>query len=209
MLKKYISDYLDGAVFTPETKISQEICGVKVNIQPYIAEPSKKGNLEKADLTFEKNGLKYECVCIDQHHWDNSLFPLKINGKDYLCFRKTLYGFTLLNAETLTEEYDYFPEAVVTGDESFIIADAKSFSDLVIFYGCYWACPYGCYAYDHSQKRFVCISLESVIYDSDPPEIIGDKLVLKCVTKDGAEKEISLSEKDIRALLASNGEVRF
>ena len=48
MLKKYISDYLNGAVFTPEAKISQEICGVKVSIQPYISEPSKKGNFEKA-----------------------------------------------------------------------------------------------------------------------------------------------------------------
>ena len=209
MLKKYISDYLDGSVFTPETKISQEICGVKVNIQPYIAEPSKKGNLEKADLTFEKNGLKYECVCIDQHHWDNSLFPLKINGKDYLCFRKTLYGFTLLSADTLTEEYDYFPEAAVTGDESFIIADAKSFSDLIIFYGCYWACPYGCYAYDHSQKRFVFISQKCGITDCDEPEIKDGKLLLKGTTKDNVSKTVELAEAEIFALLKSNGETGF
>lgn len=209
MLKKYISDYLDGAVFTPEAKISQEICGVKISIQPYISEPSKKGNLEKADLTFEKNGLKYECICIDQHHWDNSIFPVKIDGKDYLCFRKTLYGFTLLSAETLIEEYDYFPETVVTGDESFIISDAKSFSDLVIFYGCYWGAPYGCYAYDHAHKRFFDISLKSSIYDSDPPQIIGNKLVLNGVTKAGAKKELALSGNDIRAMMASTGEVRF
>ena len=132
MINQYIAEYSEDFKYEFSEDLNYEICGIiaKVDVWEYN---SNYNHREKAHVLLEKGDLKYECDCFDRHRWDNMFYPLNMNGNEYLLFRKTLYGFTLLNTDTLTETYDYFPEIVLNGEESFIIVDAKMLGDVIIF----------------------------------------------------------------------------
>ncbi len=206
MLNKYIQDYSENFIFEPAESFSYEICGISVKIDVWDYNSSTDYR-EKAYIRLQKGNLKYECECIDRHAWDDMFYPLNLNGKTYLCFRKTLYGFTFLDAETLVEEYDYFPEEVIGGHESFIIVDAKMLGDIIIFDGCYWACPYSCVAYDFRSGLFVNLSLEYGIGSADSESEIKDgALILHGA--DGAYNK-TVTHSDISRLLKEKGNTDF
>lgn len=199
MINKYMAEYSEDFKYEFSESLMYEICGISVNVDVWEYN-GDAGYREKAYVLLEKGNLKYECECIDRHEWDNMFYPLNMNGTSYLCFRKTLYGFTLLDTETLVEEYDFFPECVLGGEESFIIVDAKMFGDIIIFYGCYWACPYACIAYDHLAGVFVNLSDEYGVAD-DETVIKDDVLVLRGTACNDDAKEATVSMNDIRLLL--------
>ena len=206
MINKYIEAYSDNFIFEPTESYSYEICGISVKIDVWEYNSNAEYR-EKAYIRLEKGDLKYECECIDRHPWDDMFYPLNLNGKTYLCFRKTLYGFTFLDAETLVEEYDCFPEKVIDGDESFIIVDAKMLGDIIIFDGCYWAYPYSCVAYDHRSGFFVNLSLEYGIGNTHSESEIKDGgLVLH---GEGGEYKKLLTYDDIRQLLKEKENTDF
>ena len=72
-----------------------------------------------------------------------------LDGYDYLMFRKDdLYGYTIVNLTTM-QEHNYFPDVVLNREqESFIIVEATLWNDILLLFGCHWACPYIYYALD-------------------------------------------------------------
>ena len=106
-------------------------------------------------------------------------------------------------------EYEYFPEKVLRGEESFIITEARNLGKLLIFDGCYWACPYGLFAYDHESRRFFPLSEEfGLIYDVEAT--INDG-ILTVTGRDlnNKERELSFSEQDVKALIDREGKYEF
>ena len=114
----YIAAYTGEFPFVPEQTVIQEICGIQITAEVLRYERECGNGIregrEMADVTLRKGGRVYTCECIDRHNWTNCFFTVKIAGESYLCFRKTLYGFTLLHTETFAET-DYFPEKVLQG----------------------------------------------------------------------------------------------
>lgn len=208
MLTKYITEYVKDLTFYPAEHISQEICGIKAEIDVMeYSDPLRY--LEKAHIVLEKGDFKYACECVDAHDWDNLFFCVTQNQRTYLCFRKTLYGFTLLDTNTLLEEYDYFPDRVLDGHESFIMTEARSFGDMIIFDGCYWACPYICFAYDHAKKRFLNLS-EAYGSKSQTHFVIKkDKLVLIGSSDRERGKEVAVTQEELCRLFNEKGVLDF
>lgn len=97
---------------------------------------------DHGELSVYNNG-KLIYVCNDMYNYHSIFFYLySINNCDYLMFRKEdLYGYTILNLTTL-EEHNYFPDVVLNREkESFIIVKATLLKDILVLYGCHWACP--------------------------------------------------------------------
>lgn len=63
------------------------------------------------------------------------------NNEPYMLYRQSLYGYSIVGLETLTE-FNYFPDEAMFG-ESFIITSATLFHDILVFEGCFWGAPYG------------------------------------------------------------------
>lgn len=200
---KYISDYTEGFTFEPYSDISYDISGIKVTINECTHE-SERGFRQKANVTLKKGDAVYEIVCVDKHRWDKLFFPVTFNGKNCLCFRKTLYGFTILNVETLTEEFDYFPKRVLDNDEAFIIVNALSFGNYLIFEGCYWGCPYSFVAYDPSTERF-CNLIDNPNFQSDKFFTEDSRLHLIGTDSDNETVTVTLTLDDIRRMIDENG----
>lgn len=161
---------------------------------------------EKATILLEKGDIRYSCECVDSHDWSNMFHLVTLHHKTYLCFRKTLYGFTLLNVDSLTEEYDYFPETVINGEESFIILGATSFHNIVIFNGCYWACPNSFFAYDHDRKLFLNLSDElGICTDDGKLQAEEDTLVLTGENENGKNVEVTVTLEELCRLLKEKG----
>lgn len=118
---------------------------LEVSLQKYLFE--KDITIAwRSVLTIEKNGeqiYRFEPI----YEKSRLLYFYRYNGRDYLLFRKDLYGYTILDLETL-EEHNYFPSAVLEKDESFIITDAHIFRDILICEGCFWGYPYMFYLID-------------------------------------------------------------
>jgi len=208
MLNKYINEYIADFDFGPCEHISGEMCGInfEIDVMEYRDDSQYR---EKAHIVLKKGFLTYECDCIDSHNWDEFFFPLTLSGRAFLCFRKTLYGFTLLDTDTLTEKYDFFPSEVLEGKESFIIADAKSFEDLIIFDGCYWACPYAYFAYDHAKKRFLNLSREYGLHSENKYTAEKDALILIGSNDEDEEVRAVIAKEEIYRLLNEKGTDKF
>lgn len=209
-IKKYENEYCKGLEFNNCYTENYEIQGIKIIV--YVQKHRSNSQTRiKAHVILSKKEYKYEFDSVDIYSWKNNFYPLKLNDKDLICFRKTLYGFTFLNKDTLKEEFEFFPEKVLNGDESFIIVNAKSFKDLVIFDGCYWACPYGYYAFDYKTKKFLNLSNEFDIWASDDfeCEIENNLLILKGVGSDERFAEIHLDYDKLKNLISRKGEKDF
>ncbi len=67
--------------------------------------------------------------------------PLTLRNRNCVLFCRTLYGYTLLDVADMAHPLrDYFPSAVLAGEESFIVCSALPLDDLIVLEGCYWAC---------------------------------------------------------------------
>lgn len=206
IIKKYMDDYSEDFLYEHSECCSYEICGISAKIDVWEYDNGREYR-EKAHVLLEKGSLKYECECIDRHDWANMFYPIIISGKAYLCFRKTLYGFSFIDVESLTEEYEFFPEKVIRWEESFIICDAKMLGDIIIFDGCYWACPYSCVAYDYRSGLFVNLSLEYGIGATDiESEIREDVLIIHGMNGDYSK---TVTCDDVRQLLKEKGNTDF
>ncbi len=208
LIDKYILEYSENFVFNFSEHISKNIFDVEIEID--IFEYSTQHSyMEKAHVILKKGNLTYECDFCDEHNYENDFYPIILNGQRFICFRKTLYGFTLINIDTLSVEYEYFPKHVTHGEESFIITEVKQLDNLLIFEGCYWACPYECFAFDYDQKLFLNISKKCDLYSLDKTELQGDNLVLCGTDENDLEQQIIVSKQNIFIDITEYGKADF
>ncbi len=154
----------------------------------------------------EKGYLRYECECTEMNACHDCFFPVVIQGKEYILFRKALYGFILADTETLTEEFSYFPAAVLNGGESYIITHAESFRDLIIFDGCWWGAPYMYYVCDPLLMRFADLTTSLGVFSEDHGiRIENGLLTLHGEDEQGQPVSVTLTEDRLRRILREKG----
>ena len=208
LIEKYILEYSEGFNFNFSKHLSQRVFDVEIDVD--IFEYNDQYNCrEKAHAIFKKGDLMYECDFCDKHNYESDFYPVTLNGQRFICFRKTLYGFTMLNADTLEVELEYFPEGVLDGEESFIVVDVKQLDNILIFDGCYWACPYECFAFDYDRKLFLNISKKYDLYSLDKTELQDNNLVLYGTDENDLEKQIVVSKQDIFIGITEYGKTYF
>ncbi len=208
-LQAYLNAYKENFPFTLSEQFSYGLYDIRVAVDVYEYSDDTTYR-ETACLRMEKDGFRYECDCIDEHDWQTLLFPVTVAGRELLLFRKSLYGFTLLDPETLTEAFDYFPEKVLRGEESFIITSALTFGKYLIFDGCYWGCPYEFCAYDPAQRCFASLTNAYGIRAGDhTAKALGDTLILKGDDMDWNPAEIMLTEANLDRLMNEQGTTDF
>ncbi|MDE7107668.1 MAG: hypothetical protein K2O39_05030 [Clostridiales bacterium] len=141
---EYINEYLASGDFQ---KVGEENCifnnlSAKIEYFEYNYKISGYDGLkEKTMITItDKAGVKHTYECIDTFF---TPYEFEYKGTQYLIFRKSLYGYTLLNLTDFTEQ-NYFPSRVLEGDEAFIICEAKILKNLLALGGCLWGGPYEC-----------------------------------------------------------------
>ena len=77
------------------------------------------------------------------------------NGNQYILFRTELYGYSLLDLNSL-KAWHYIPKGRIKNRESFIWADGGVYcerNNLLYISGCYWAYPYSVLIVDFSQPE--------------------------------------------------------
>ena len=208
LTEKYILAYSDGFHFVLSKHVSKCVFDIEIEIDIFEYSTQYE-HREKAHVILKKGDLTYDCDFCDTHDYENAFSPIVLNGQRFICFRKTLYGFTLINVDTLSVEYEYFPEPVIYGEESFIITEVKQLDNLLIFEGCYWACPYECFAFDYDQKLFLNISKSYDLYYFDKTELQGNNLILFGTDKNNLEKQIIVSKQDLFIGITEYGKTDF
>lgn len=204
LINKYILDYSEDFVFDFSQHIEKRVFDTEIEIDIFEYS-TQNSHREKAHAIFTKGNLRYECDFCDQHTYENDFHPITLNGQNFLCFRKTLYGFTLLNADTLSVEFEYFPECVLDGEESFIVLDVKQFNNLLIFEGCYWACPYECFAFDYDKRLFFNVSEMCGLTSLDETAIQDNTLILSGTDQKDADVQCVVSAENLRIALTQHG----
>ncbi len=131
---------------------------------------------------------------------------LTLRGKDCILLRRGLYGYTLLDADELScPVLDYFPSAVLEGEEAFIFCDAYALDDLIVLEGCYWASSYGqVFILDPKTGRALDLNAVADIADVAERSIVATPDAL--TVRDGEEREHCFSVPAIRAWLQSHGQ---
>ena len=94
-VEEYIAEYVNGFAFAYTGHVSKRVFDVKIEVDVFEYN-GQSDHREKAHVVFEKGDLKYECDFYDRHHYERDFFPVVLNGRRFICFRKALYGFTLL-----------------------------------------------------------------------------------------------------------------
>ncbi|MBQ8372570.1 MAG: hypothetical protein IJX38_06525 [Clostridia bacterium] len=208
LMEKYILEYSDGFNFVFSAHLSKRIFDVEIEVDifEYSAQYSHR---EKAHVILKKGKLIYECDFCDSHDYANDFSPIIFDDQRFICFRKTLYGFTLINADTLCVEFEYFPENVFKGEESFIIVDVKQLDDFLILEGCYWACPYECFAFDYAKKLFLNVSKICDLFSLDKTIVKDDELTLYGTDENDSEKQITVFKQDIIVGISKYGKIDF
>ena len=206
-LQRYIDLYKEGADLTDSETDRFHVCGTEITVTLYEYDTESE-HRDRAEILLEKDGLRYECEGIERPRWD--FYPVTVDGCPCILFSKTLYGFTLLDAETLTEITDFFPEKVMIGEESFIITNAQSFGKYLILDGCYWGASYEFAALDPAQMRFVSLTEAYGILAGDhTARIQGDELLLKGENLERKPAEITVSASDLDRLMTERGTTDF
>ncbi len=208
LIDKYIPEYAEDFAFDCVDRLFKRIFDVEIDIE-ILEYKDQRNYREKARVTFKKGDLIYQCDFCDSHDYENGFYPIIFGGQRFICFRKTLYGFTLINADTLSVEYEYFPESVTHGEESFIITDVKQLDTLLVFEGCYWACPYECFVFDYDKKMFLNVSKKYDLYSLDKTELQDNHLVLYGTDENDLEKQIVVSKQDMIIGITEHGKTDF
>ncbi len=127
-----------AATMTTLTYEKEIVCGTLPDGTPTFC----SGSRTTAELTItDRAGIAHTFALTDR---PLPPIPLHIGGRDCILFRRNLYGYTLLDATELAHPLlDYFPSAVLDGEEMFIFCYAYPFGDLIVLEGCYWAASYG------------------------------------------------------------------
>lgn len=213
LAEQYIDNYKAWLNVTPETfrhtmETSEEtVLGVKICVESHeYDEINGLKHGESATVTFSKRELSYSCSSCEVQR---GFFPICIGGKNFIFFSRTLYGFVLLDCETLKAEYEYFPEIVLDGEESFIVTDVKQLEDLLLLCGCYWACPDECFLFDYHTKRFLSFSRLYPEIDFEREEIEAENLTLHGKDKNDTEVTVSLTKEELLAAIEEQGTTDF
>lgn len=204
LIDKYILEYSEDFNFEFSRHISKRIFDVEIEIDVFEYSV-KHSHREKAHVVFKKGNLTYECCFCDSHDYENCFYPIILNSQRFIGFRKTLYGFTVISAETLSLEFDCFPESALEGKESFIIADLKQIDELLILEGCYWACPYECFVFECDKKLFLNVSKMYDLIYLDKTEVYDNKLVMYGKDENDTEKVITLAKQVLISNIDKHG----
>lgn len=196
----YYAWYLSEPLPAVSVRCEQvSVCGVQVDAEiTEFFDGHQRRMCSHVRLT--RGAAQYEYDCVGIAFCEQQLTPLHFGGRDYLCLRKCLYGFTLLHIDTLCEAYDYFPADCdfTAGEESFICAIVIAFGDYLIFDGCFWAGSDGvCVAFDPARQRFACVS-DGV----EECHVAGDRLVVSMA--DGSP-EHSFTKSELASLFDITG----
>lgn len=129
---------------------------------------------------YKGDRLIYRCLCNEERGYRLPCFYTE-NGEDFALFRRDLYGYTILNLNTLAE-YNYFPDKIFKGEEAFIICEAYPFRDILLLCGCYWAGPYHCRLLDAKTFRTYNLSedMKNADIEDDGLSIEGDEVIFTC-----------------------------
>ncbi len=139
--------------------------------------------------------------------------PLTLGDRHYILFRRTLYGYTLLDTADLAHPtLDYFPSAVLDGSEAFIICNAYPLGPLIVLEGCHWACSWlDVFILDPISGRTLHLNATANFEDIVDDSIITTPDTLTLLTRTIAPDESTpaiprtFSLKDIQKLLATQG----
>ena len=207
---KYVYEYIrtENFVFDFVGHLSKRIFDVEIDTDIFEYKDQYRRR-EKAHVTLKKDDLIYECDFCDNHDYENCFYPIVFDGQRFIFFRKTLYGFVLINADTLSVEYEYFPKSVICGEESFVITDVKQIDDLLIFEGCYWACPYECFAFDYKTKLFLNVSKKYNVFCLDEVVLQDNELIVYGTDENDSKKQIAVSKHDIIIGMNKYGKTDF
>ena len=92
------------------------------------------------------------------------------NGSDYFIFKRELYGYSVLDINSL-KSFHYIPDVHINDDgESFIWADIfyNRNTNILAVEGCFWACPYSIILLDFSNPMTIYenqIPIEDILND--------------------------------------------
>ena len=193
---------------TAEDEREYDIGNLKVAYKKYFCTRIIDGNecnLETTLTTFFLDGKKIcEYTC---NEYFMKPYPYKYGGKRFVLFKKDLYGYTILNLETL-EEYNYFPSDVLYPDnknfgEAFIITDAIIFKDILIFEGCYWGGPYEYWLLSLKDYKTYPLSIEKKIYNikNDGLIIDGSSVTILAESQDKKDLTLNFSYEELNTYL--------
>ena len=187
--------------------------GFSVRFQNFKAEIGKLHLQMSENTLFDKDGR--ECFFWRNLDDDGEFASLirHADGKRYLVFRFDLYGYGVLELESL-RDIRYFPSPSFPIDredfkETFIWTgvDYDSHSNLLAVSGCYWACPYSVIVLDFSdpmteQPVERWLDIRSII---DPYYEIYDDIIFDrwengvlCLKGEGKPNDIRLTAKQIK-----------
>jgi hypothetical protein len=102
------------------------------------------------------------------------------NGSDYLVFKKSLYGYSVLDLSTL-QDFHFYPAESFPSGETFIWCNGhyNPANNILAVDGCYWACPSGVVLVDFTNPMQDNIQSEQVEFYKDFVKWDGADLVLR------------------------------
>lgn len=206
-INNYIKEFSENWQFTYKETIEKEIFGVSIHIEAMVYR-GEDCSSQKAHVVLQKGELRYECDFVDEHKWEETFIPLELEGVRYLCFRKTLYGFSLLNVDTFEEE-EFFPFEVIDGEESYIFVDAISFHEFIVFDGCYWGTSYFYYIYDSKTKKFLDTHEEYKMVSVHEGMSVSENRLKLVGEKEDEQVTITLSREELKKLMEEKGQDNF
>lgn len=141
-------------------------------------------------------------------------------GTDYLIYHIDLYGISVFNLTSL-QKYDFYPERSFPFDkkefkESFIWTNTfySEKTNLIVFFGCFWACPYTGMIADFTDpmtmndnlwfdlQNFVDSSKDNFLIE-DVNGWIDDRLELTIENQENGEmKKISYSIEELKDFIS-------
>ena len=166
----YFNNWLNDCVHTDTENIEYNWKHCKMLLEQHNYENKEKHKSgQKVFLKIFLNDKEiYSCLCSEI----TFAYKYNHNNDDYLIFNKHLYGYTILNLNTL-EEYNYFPSDITDHkDEALIITNVDKYESILILQGCYWAYSNGeCTLLDIDTKKTLrlidIISKHQIINDGD------------------------------------------
>lgn len=201
---RYIKDYPTDLDFVKDDEEYFTFGNVRAKAEHFDCTFTYNGcdcQVEKTVFTVtDENGTDHVYECIDTFMRP---YYFEYNGAAYIIFRKTLYGYTILNLTDFSE-VNYFPSDVLNSGEAFITCEAKLFVGALVLFGCYWGGPYVCYALD--LKTFKTVDLSGALGMEDVADngvtVSGDVLTL---VDGNTDKSYSIRYDELTRLIVEKG----
>ncbi len=169
-----------------------------------------KRNRTNVELRYEMTVYKFgkPCYSCKDIYKEGSCFYFTHNSNDFLLFCKDkLYGYTILNLDTL-EEINYFPSNIVdnwrNGVESFIIYDAMKWNDVLLLEGCFWAGPTMCCLFDLNTFKTYLIDNEEWRSIADNGISVNDDVLTLKYDDEELPASSSYTYEQVKALLQAS-----